>query len=469
MDHFYSVDRDEMARKISERVRRYAMRFKEYTRPTYNETEVRVEFVNPFFKALGWDVDNEAGLPQHIREVTHEATVFVDEDGKKRSKKPDYSFRVGTETLFYLETKKPSVDITTDNAPAFQLRRYGWSGNLKISVLTNFADLYIYDCSVRPIESDDVGVALIAHYSYSEYEEKFDEIYSLLSKEAVLSGSFAERFENIKGSFRREPFDEFFLKQINSWRLSLGTDIRRNVPLIDEETLNISVQRILNRIIFLRICEDRSFEQYETLKQIKSYSELKELFAAADQKYDSGLFDVLEEDRITVSDDVLLSIFRDLYYPNNSYEFSVVDPFIIGQIYEPFRDEKLVLKDDGSVIAVQKLEAVDSQGAVNTPKNVTDIIVEQTLSKLFNTKELTDVQTIRIADICCGAGNFLFSSYEYVVNYNIDWLIQNDRDNAIQDGRLIVIPGTDTYRLSFALRRDILIKNIWEWILIRLQ
>lgn len=461
MDHYYSVDRDEMARKMSERVHQYAMRIKEYTRPTYNETEVRVEFVNPFFKALGWDVDNEAGLPQHIREVTHEATVLVDEDGKKRSKKPDYSFRVGTETLFYLETKKPSVDITTDNAPAFQLRRYGWSGNLKISVLTNFADLYIYDCSVRPIESDDVGVALIAHYTYSEYEEKFDEIYALLSKEAVVSGSFAERFENIKGAFRREPFDEYFLKQIKSWRLSLGTEIRRNVPLIDEETLNISVQRILNRIIFLRICEDRNFEQYETLKQIKSYSELKELFAAADQKYDSGLFDVLEEDRIAVSDDVLLSIFCDLYYPNNSYEFSVVDPFIIGQIYELFLDEKLELNDDGSVVATQKLEAVDSQGAVNTPKNVTDIIVEQTLSKIFEAKALADVQSARIADICCGAGNFLLSSYEFVVNYNIDWLIQNDRDNAIQDGRLLMMPGTDTYRLSFALRRDILIKNIW--------
>lgn len=198
-------------------------------------------------------------------------------------KKPDYSFRIGTESLFFLETKKPSVDIKYDNAPAFQLRRYGWSGNLKISVLTNFADLYIYDCSVRPVESDDVGVALIAHYSYTEYEEKFDEIYALLSKEAVLSGAFAEKFENVRCSFRHEPFDEFFLRQIKMWRLNLGKDIRRNAPSMDEETLNISVQRILNRIIFLRICEDRSFEQYETLKQIKTYDSLKQLFIAADQ------------------------------------------------------------------------------------------------------------------------------------------------------------------------------------------
>ena len=112
---------------------------------------------------------NENGLPQHLREVTHEANVTVEEDGESKNKKPDYAFRIDTELLFYLETKKPAVDIISDILPAFQLRRYGWSGNLKISVLTNFTYLYIYDCSVRPVEGDDIGVALIAHYNYTEY------------------------------------------------------------------------------------------------------------------------------------------------------------------------------------------------------------------------------------------------------------------------------------------------------------
>lgn len=312
-------------------------------------------------------------------------------------------------------------------------------------------------------------MALIAHYSYTEYEEKFDEIYALLSKEAVLSGAFAEKFENVRCSFRHEPFDEFFLRQIKMWRLNLGKDIRRNAPSMDEETLNISVQRILNRIIFLRICEDRSFEQYETLKQIKTYDSLKQLFIAADQKYNSGLFEVLEEDQITVSDDVLLAIFRDLYYPNNSYEFSVVDPFIIGQIYELFLDEKLKLEAGNNVIVVQKPEAVDSQGVVNTPKNVTDIIIEQTLASIYEGKSLLEEQEIRIADICCGSGNFLLSAYEFIVNHNIEWLVKNNCYSAMQDGSIIMVPGTDTYRLSFARRREILLRNIWEWILILWQ
>ncbi|HBA51210.1 MAG TPA: endonuclease [Lachnospiraceae bacterium] len=452
---------EELKKRTAERVKQYISHLNEYKRPTYNETEVRVDFVNPFFKSLGWDVDNEAGLPQHLREVTHEATVLVDEGGERRSKKPDYSFRIGTEILFYLETKKPYVDITTDNAPAFQLRRYGWSGNLKISVLTNYNDLYIYDCTVRPVEDDDIGVALIAHYTYEEYVEKFDEIYGLLSKEAVLSGNFASNFDNIRGAFRREPFDEYFLKQIRSWRLILGEDIAGNNPGLDSDTLNISVQRILNRIIFLRICEDRSFEEYELLKGIKNYDELKELFLAADKKYDSGLFEMLEEDKFCLSDEVLIDIFISLYYPNNSYEFDVVDPYIIGQIYELFLDEKLEIDRYGHVSQENKPEAVDSQGAVNTPKNVTDIIIEQTLSDIFAGKTVDEVLELRVADICCGSGNFLLSAYEFAVNYCLDWYMNNDKASAIRLGLISSVPGSDVCRLSYEIKREILVNTIW--------
>lgn len=213
-----------LTEQVAELVQTYSNNYPQFQRATYNETQVRVDFVNRFFKLLGWDVDNERGLPQHLREVTHEATVVVEEDGVHRSKKPDYSFKVGTEVLYFLETKKPAVNLTIDAAPAFQLRRYGWSGNLKVSVLTNFTDLYIYDCSVRPREGDDIGIAMIAHYHFDEYVERFEEIYNMLSKEAVLTGQFERHFGNIQGALRREPFDQYFLDQIRTWRMMLGED-----------------------------------------------------------------------------------------------------------------------------------------------------------------------------------------------------------------------------------------------------
>lgn len=111
---------------------------------------------------------------------------MVEENGQRRSKKPDYSFRVGTETLFYLETKKPSVDITMDNSPAFQLRRYGWSGNLKISVLTNFNDLYIYDCTVIPMcGADKLDISVIDRL---QREGKYEEILSYTDQVLLYDG-----------------------------------------------------------------------------------------------------------------------------------------------------------------------------------------------------------------------------------------------------------------------------------------
>lgn len=380
-----------LTEQVTELVQTYSNNYLQFQRATYNETQVRVDFVNRFFKLLGWDVDNERGLPQHLREVTHEATVVVEEDGVHRSKKPDYSFKVGTEVLYFLETKKPAVNLTIDAAPAFQLRRYGWSGNLKVSVLTNFTDLYIYDCSVRPREGDDIGVAMIAHYHFDEYVERFEEIYNMLSKEAALTGQFERHFGNIQGALRREPFDQYFLDQIRAWRMLLGEDILRNNPNVDGETLNIFVQRVLNRTIFLRICEDRCFENYESLKAITTYQDLRSMFAAADQKYDSGLFELLEEDRLTVSDSVIIEIFQSLYYPNNSYEFGVIDPYIIGQIYELFLDEALAIREDGHIESQEKPEVVDSQGTVNTPKNITDIIIEETFRPLYENKTPEEV------------------------------------------------------------------------------
>jgi hypothetical protein len=157
-------------------VETYRTHYDQYSKASYNETEVRVDFINPLFTALGWDVLNERGLPQHLREVKHEANVIVEDSGQNRKKRPDYSFKAGTEQCFFLEIKKPAINIRTASEPAFQLRRYGWSGNLPISILTNFTDMVIYDCSIRPLEEDPASQAVVAHFHHSEYVDKFEEI-----------------------------------------------------------------------------------------------------------------------------------------------------------------------------------------------------------------------------------------------------------------------------------------------------
>lgn len=165
----------------------YQKHFWQYSSKEYNETNVRNEFVNPFFEILGWDVLNKRNLPQHMREVRHEASVLVKEEGRNKKKKPDYAFYLGSEGCFFLETKKPAVNIMESKESAFQTRRYGWNGNLKASVLTNFTDLIIYDTTIRPNENDDVTTAMVAHFHYTDYEEQIDEISRLLSYKSITS------------------------------------------------------------------------------------------------------------------------------------------------------------------------------------------------------------------------------------------------------------------------------------------
>lgn len=449
-----------MNENIAGLVTAYQEHIDQYTKPEYNETEVRNDFVNPFFEILGWDVLNKQNLPQYLREVKHEASVYVEENGESKKKKPDYAFNLGTEASFFLETKKPAVNIMENKDSAFQLRRYGWNGNLKASILSNFTDLLIYDCSIRPCENDDVTRALVAHYHYTEYVERYDEICRLISRTAIVSGDFDRYFSNLSSPLKKEPFNLYFLSQIKSWRYLLSVDIFSHNNHLDEEALNIFVQRILNRIIFLRICEDRNFEKYESLKNIETYFDLKSAFAVADRKYDSGLFELIDEKNLIISDDLLIDIFKDLYYPNSCYEFSVVDPYIIGQIYELFLEEKVCISADGIISVEQKPEIVDSQGVVNTPKNIADIIVQQALQPLFENAPLTDVEHYRIIDICCGSGNFLLSAFEYVINNRIEKYVSLSLAEALHEGRIYSF-GDKCYSLSFTEKREILEKNIF--------
>ncbi len=128
--------------EIVELVGQFSRRISEYRGSLYNETELRNEFVNPFFAALGWDMDNRQGLSGDLKEVKVEESIRVDESIKN----PDYSFRLGRKLKFFVETKKPSINIEAGIYPAFQLRRYAWSASLKLSILTDFEEFAVYDC-----------------------------------------------------------------------------------------------------------------------------------------------------------------------------------------------------------------------------------------------------------------------------------------------------------------------------------
>ena len=451
--------RDDAKTRMKALVERYKEHRSDHLSASYNETQLRNDYLNSFLEILGWDVKNTQKLPSFLREVIQEEPVEVEDEINK--KKPDYTIRIDGNRKFFFEAKKPSVNILSSDKSAFQTRRYGWNANLAISILSNFENLSLYDCRFKPELDDDVRVARLYKFSYKDYVSKFDTVYDLFSKESVLSGQFDTNFKIDEVPRGAEPFDTFFLEQIESWRELLAKDLIQSNSGLTQADLNYLIQQTINRIIFLRICEDRDLEKYEDLKAVKDYKVLKKLFLDADKKYDSGLFDFIEDKlslKVDLDDSILISIFNDLYYPQNPYAFSVVDPRVLGEIYELFLSKELIIENRKKLVVQEKPEVVQSKGAVPTPQYIVDKILSQTLLPLIEGKTPKEISQLRIADIACGSGVFLLAAYEMLINYHLEWYVNNGPS---KHHSKIVKLSTGEWKLNFAERTRILLDNIF--------
>ncbi|HRN47983.1 MAG TPA: hypothetical protein PKW69_08095, partial [Niabella sp.] len=257
------VTKEQALLKIKSLVERFDEQKEFYRRSDYNETQTRRDFIDPFWKALGWDIDNENGYAESYREVIHEDRVKVG----GATKAPDYSFRlVGGKRLFFLEAKKPSVVIKEEIAPAYQVRRYGWSAKMPISVITDFEEFAIYDCNIKPKPNDKASNGRIKYLTYKEYISEFDFIWDTFAKERVPKGSFDKYITNDKNKKGTSTVDNEFLQSLDKWRVELAVNIALRNKNISEDELNFIVQHTIDRIIFLRIAEDRSVEPYGDLQ-----------------------------------------------------------------------------------------------------------------------------------------------------------------------------------------------------------
>ncbi len=209
-----------------------------YRAGQYNETQLRREFLDPFFEALGWDVANRQGYAEAYKDVIHEDAIKVG----GATKAPDYCFRVGGARKFFLEAKKPSVDIRGDTSAAYQLRRYAWSAKLPLSILSDFEELAVYDCRIKPEEGDGAAVARVMLFSYQDYARRWDELAGIFAREAVLRGSFDRFAESTKAKRGTAEVDAAFLKEIEAWRETLAHNLALRNPGLTQRKLNFAVQ-----------------------------------------------------------------------------------------------------------------------------------------------------------------------------------------------------------------------------------
>ena len=442
---------------VKDLVSRFEEQLPSYKKAEYNETSTRRDFIDPFFKALGWDMDNRQGHAEAYREVIHEDKLKIN----GVSKAPDYSFRLaGGKRLFFLEAKKPSVYIKDEIPPAYQVRRYGWSADMPISLMTDFEEFAIYDTTVKPSVTDKASKARLRYFTHKDYEQEWDFIWDTFSRERIVKGGldkFLSESKNKKGTGR---VDKEFLISLDEWRKYLATSISHNNKALDEEEINYAVQQTIDRIIFLRIAEDRNVEPYGNLqhavKQGDLYQNLLTIFKEADSKYNSGLFD-FKKDKIsrtlTIDNKVIKTIINRLYYPESEFEFSVMPVEILGNAYEQFLGKQIKIDSAHRAHIEEKPEVRKAGGVYYTPQYIVDYIVEHTLGKIITERASTPeaISDLRIVDPACGSGSFLIGAYQYLLDWHLNYYTQHRSKKS---------PLTPDGHLTTAEKKRILLNNI---------
>lgn len=437
-----------------------------------NETETRRYYIDKFFEALGWDVGNEKGK----REVIHEDIVKV----KGKTKFPDYGFYFKGKRVFFVEAKDTKVDIKNDSRPAFQLRSYAWSAKLGVSILTDFEEFAVYDCTVRPKENDRTEAARIKYFTYEDYlkEDVFDYIYDLFERDNVANGSLDAYSENLCNRKGSETVDVHFLSTLDELRTKLAVVISKLNREMSEKDINYAVQQIIDRIIFLRVAEDRNVENYGLLAlanpknkneddfknygfngENSYYENLNYIFDRANEKYNSGLFD---EDAIVrnlnIDDKTIKDIIDELYTPKNPYQFSVIPVEIIGNAYEQFLGKTISIDKNHKAVIELKPEVRKAGGVYYTPEYIVDYIVANTVGEAIKGKTPDEIVNIKILDPACGSGSFLLGAYKYLLNYHKEYFLKN-KTKKYMGSRYEIID--ESGNLALWVRKQILINNIF--------
>jgi adenine-specific DNA-methyltransferase len=444
----------------------FSLNIAQYKGGRYDEANTRADFIDKFFTLLGWDIANSQGFSECYREVVREDRIKV--GGSQKA--PDYGFRIGGVRKFFVEAKKPAINIKDAAEPAYQLRRYAYTAKLPLSILTNFAEFAVYDTRIKPNKNDKAGAARVFYCTFDQYEQLFDFIRDTFSKDAIQKGSFDRYIEDNKNKRGTSEVDAEILALVEEWRVELAKNIAKNNCNLSIYDINTVVQRIIDRVMFIRIAEDKGIEEENLLLSVSNgqnvYKKLVLIFAKANAKYNSGLFAKIDWiDKVDIDDNVLSNIIVNLYYPECPYEFSVLPVEILGSIYERFLGKTIRFRqtkgDAHTVVIEDKPEVKKAGGVYYTPQYIVDYIVQNTLGEKVRGKTPQEISDIKICDPACGSGSFLVGAYQYLLDYHLDYYTQTKNAKAALKAGKIYDTAFNSYNLTVMEKQRILGNNIF--------
>lgn len=373
----------------------------------FNEAQTRNGFIEPLFQSLGWDMRNL----DHDNEVTTEETVS--------SGRVDLAFRLGNIPVMFLEAKSMKVDLDQWKW-AEQAINYSWNKGVSWAVLTDFESIKVFNAETPP---KSLQHNLFFEISCKDFESGFEQLW-LLSKEAFEQRALEKQAEKWGKRTARKHVGEKLFHDLLDWRAALTKEFKRkNLSLTDEE-LDEGVQRVLDRLIFIRTAEDRKLEpdilltlQRQREHSIKGtlYADLVKLFRKLDDEYDSKLFAKHYSEEWQASDEVFGEIVKGLYETEDGYryDFSAISSDILGGIYEQYLGMVLAKSTKKSEAKLEDRKR-KNQGIYYTPKYVVEFIVKETLGEILKKTKSKDVSKIKVLDPACGSGSFLTAAFDAI-------------------------------------------------------
>ncbi len=489
----------------------------EFKSSGYVEAQLRDDFLNPFFRALGWDLENSAGLVQSKREVEIESRTEI--GGRKR--RADYLFRTDGHDRFICEAKKPAEEL--HSGYAFQAKRYAWNKGLPLAILSKFEEFKIYIVGGKP-HTDEPLVGLWKSWHFRELPLVAQEIWNLLARDNVAAGSIDKLLESLpktpvaKGKARQQwlikpdrsrSLDVDFLNFLDEARRDLASDLIRHndrADLLEGTRLNEAVQHILDRILFLRICEARDidtgtrldsivqtwrrnfdkeegtrahqkpFEFHEEPPADYGYSGIRapkgslwrgivRHFRALDRRppshvpfFNGNLFKPHFSEELIVGDDWLAGFVADLSDEESPYLFSYIPVEILGTVYERFLG-KIVRPQGRGVTIEEKPEVRKAGGVYYTPRYIVEYIVGQAVEKLLHDAKPEATLKLHFLDPACGSGSFLLRVFEVVCEHWEQWFMS--KPGSRKEKWCWLDEKTGAIHLTMSLKRQILTSNVF--------
>lgn len=449
-----------------------------YLSPKYQEQEVREDYINKFFLALGWDVNHTEQKNPFQQEVKIEKAQR--QEGGLGQKRADYAFFLAPDfkqPQFFVEAKKPSRTLRKNRDDYFQTAKYGWNAGTGVSILTDFEETVIVDCRFKP-DFDTILETQIKYYNFKEFNDidTFTEFYWLFSREALMAGNLIEYVQTLKkpkGAGKQlkifggkyQSIDESFLNYIDSKRYELAIAFYKTNPSLDAYSLTEATQRTIDRLVFMRFLEDKLIETENIVHTIATsthpWAKFLERTRFLDAKYNGIVFKPLFIDDKKfggADDDMFRLLCSELDHTNTPYDFNYIPIHILGSIYERFLG-KVVTIDNGIAKIEEKPEVKKAGGVFYTPKYIVDYIIENTIGKLIDGKSPKQISALAFADIACGSGSFLIGAFEYLLDYHSKYYNEN-AEQAKKDGCKFN-QDLGLYVLSIKQKQQILLNNIY--------